>query len=574
MDGDAFSTVQGQNLRLYGADAPELNQQGWQRDITPVAIGQEAKAIADGLVDFNEEIRTLRGSSYNRPVVPVTGPAGDVGQDLIRPCNALAAPRYLKGDGLLKSYMEAERLARQNRLGLHGVYAQTPEQYRSDPAYLPDRETVAQFWDMPTPQRGLRPEIEQGYSAILKSGSARDILAYAAANRFTIDPADIEKFVAARNGNKPISFAWGYGEAPKPLTDLGNGATGAAARGFGDGVLPNMLDEVGAVPDSLGLTPGRENVFNSNRRWADIWANNTNQNRAIIGNDELAHPYARLGGELAGGVVLPLGSGARTVPQLAKVGAAYGGVVAFAAGETLSDRLTGAVVNAGAGAAITASGGKLLEGGIGAYRALRGVGRAGGDVAGDVAPNMARGAPETPQALPEGVPPPPPGFAVDQPSAVGRADHPAMAMEEDPMPSMSAELRQRDYLDLGATRARPLLRDTTEAERRAATAGIEPGDITPIKSNEIGSIEEAAAIERGRYAEAKAPNENKALTRRTVRNWQGEPVLRSAPSLWLASCACVVACASIAANWLTWASITAPAVVWSLLNRKRALARW
>ena len=271
-DGDTFGLQGGGSLRLYGADAPELKQQGWQRNMTPVAIGQQAKAIADGLVDPFGQVGTLRGSSYGRPVAPITANGEDVGQQMIRGGNALAAPKYLKGDDRFAPYMDAERLARQNRLGVHGVYAQTPEDYRRQPNIVPDRETVARFWDTPTPMRGLRPEIEQGYLNINRTGSIDQILAYARDNGMTVDPANVRKFVSARDAGKPTKYEMSYEQLAKPLTDLGDGASGAFARGVGDGVLPNLLDEIGAVPDSLGLTPGRENVFNSDRRWADIWA--------------------------------------------------------------------------------------------------------------------------------------------------------------------------------------------------------------------------------------------------------------------------------------------------------------
>ena len=519
VDGDTFGLQGGGSLRLYGADAPELNQRGWQRDMTPLAIGRQAKAIADGLVDPTGEIGTLRGYSFGRPVAPVMGAGGDVGQSLIRSGNALAAPDFMeRTPQLATGYMEAERLARQNRLGVHGVYAQTPEQHRDNPGFLPERETVAMGWDTPTPFNGLRPEIERGYLGQLKTGTAAGILAYAAANRFTLDPADVAKYVKARDAGKGVELAVNYAPArPKPLTDLGDGAHGAAMRGFGDGVLPNLLDEVGAFPDSLGLTTGRENVWNSERRWADIYSNNIHQNRSILGYDDLEHPYARLTGQVAGGLAVPFGAGARTVPQLARVGAAYGGAFGFGGGETLPERLGGAVMHAGAGAVLTVAGGKLIQAGVKGYRALRGSGSAADDVAGETAAAAASRAPESPQATPDSVPPPP-GYRRD----------PA-AMDGEGMPSVSAPLRDRDYLDIGATRPRELLRDPSEAELRAATAGIEPRDVMPIRSNEIGSVEEAAAIDRGRIVEARAPNESTSLTRRTVRNWQGEPVPKVGP---------------------------------------------
>lgn len=515
-DGDTFGLQGGGSLRLYGADAPELKQQGWTRNLDPVAIGEIAQRAAAGLVKPTGEIGTLHGNSYGRPVAPVTDNGLDVGQRMIRTGNALATPNYLKGDDRFAPYMDAERLARQNRLGVHGIYAQSPEDFRHAPDKLPERETVARFWDTPTPESGLRPEIERGYLAIQRTGSADDILKYATDNGFTIDPAMTRKFVASRDAKRPVAFEVTYDIAPKPLTNQGDGATGAFARGIGDGVLPNLLPEVGSVVDAFGGTNDRENVWNSDRRLADIVANNWRQNEAIIGYDDMAHPYARFGGELAGGLAIPFGASARTVPELARVGAAYGAAAGFGAGDSLPDRLTRGVVGIVPGAVGGAVVGKGLQIGLpklaAGWRWVRG--KNGEPVA---VPETADGAADGAGGFPEGVPPPPEGFTPD-----------AMPMAADAGAVATRDVRQPDYLDLGQ-RPRPLLRDPTDAELRAATAGIHPSDVLPIRSNEIGSVEEAAAKDAGRVVEAKASNERDALDRKTIRNWRGEPVPKVGP---------------------------------------------
>ena len=515
-DGDTFGLQGGGSLRLYGADAPELKQQGWTRNLDPVAIGEVARRAASGLVQPGGEVGTLHGYSYGRPVAPITANGQDVGERMIRTGNALAAPSYLKGDQRYSPYMEAERLARQNRLGMHGVYAQSPSDYRHTPDIVPERETIAQFWDTPTPFAGLRPEIERGYLAVNRTGTADDILKYASDNGFTVDPAKVRHFVASRDGKKPVKFELNYAETPVPLTNLGDGAGGAFARGIGDGVLPNLLPEAGAVVDALGVTPDRENIWNSDRRFADILDNNWRQNEAIVGYDDLAHPHARFAGELTGGLALPFGAGAKTVPELARVGGAYAFASGFGAGDSIPDRLmrgTAAVPVGMVGGAVV---GKALQVGLpklaAGWRWVRGK---GGE---PVAVPESRGvAPDAPGGLPERVPPPPEGFVPD-----------AMPMAGDAGEVATREVRQPDYLDLGQ-RPRPLLRDPTEAELRAATAGIHPNDVLPINSNEVGSVEEAAAKDAGRFVEAKAPDERDALTRRTIRGWNGSEVPKVGP---------------------------------------------
>ena len=225
--------------------------------------------------------------------------AGPRPESLARNGNALAAPEYLRADPQRRfEYMQAERLARQNRLGVHDTMFQTPADFRRAPMPTPERETVAQFWDTPTPMAGMRPEDEQSYLALVNDASVtpKAIQDYARANGFTVADGEVER-VRADAKKKGMPIGVNYVTPPKPLTDQGDGTTGAAGRGFANGVLPNLLEEAGAVVDTLGGTAGRENVWNSDRRLADIWANNGEQNesdhrlrcvRASLGHDRCA----------------------------------------------------------------------------------------------------------------------------------------------------------------------------------------------------------------------------------------------------------------------------------------------
>jgi hypothetical protein len=89
------------------------------------------------------------------------------------------------------------------------------------------------------------------------------------------------------------------------------------------------------------------------------------------------------------------------------------------------------------------------------------------------------------------------------------------------------EIRRPDYIDL----ARPTRMDhpPTEAQMRAMMDRIDPRDVVPIPSNEVGSVEEAANIAAGRYAERKPPNDRADLTRQTVRGING-PVPKVGPT--------------------------------------------
>ncbi|HKX79703.1 MAG TPA: hypothetical protein VJM34_14385, partial [Novosphingobium sp.] len=443
---------------------------------------------------------------------------------------------------------------------------QPPAEYRQAPMETPTRETVAQFWDSPTPFAGLRPEIEQGYLAISKTGTADDILGYAKANGFTIDPTETKRFVDARNHDATVDWRIGYKDQPKPLTNAGDGTTGAMMRGVGTGALAGGLDEAGALVDSLGLTDGRENVWNSDRRWADIWANNQQQNSSILGYDDMAHPYAALGGELAGGLLVPFGAKARTVPQLFRVGAAYGGAEGFLGTDgDIGQRAIGGAVGVPLGGAIGAAGGKALEGllrvapRLAARSGLRMPRRAPASPVGEFGPvgaprldDVTDGSirqrdridigdvPESPAAYAPSHPirPVAPAAGRDRdvidvnggdPWAGFKEVRPAMAMDAEPMPSISSPTRERDYFDMGATRPGRMDDPVTEEQRRAIAEGVDPRDVLPILSNEVGSVEEAALRDAGRYTEARPVNEATALEGRLVRSQNGRELPKRGP---------------------------------------------
>ncbi|NML95464.1 thermonuclease family protein [Novosphingobium sp. TW-4] len=514
IDGDTFALASGRHLRLYGADAPELKQQGWNRQGQPLPIGQDALARASRLLAQTTSIGNAQGVSFGRPVASVAAGGEDVGQSLIRSGDALAAPQFMSADPERRfDYMQAERLARQNRLGMHGVFSQTPADFRHNPMPSPDRETIARFWDTPTPWAGLRPDAETKTLDLVYSDVPLEQVAdyvKQSGGILDLESAKTARAYFKKTGQRP---GLAYGEAPKILTGNGDGAVGATARGFGNGVLPNLLEETGAIADALGATPGRESVWNSDRRLADIWANNEAQNEAITGFDRQEHPYATTGGEIAGGLALPLGK-VNSAADLAKWGAVYGGLSGFGREGTLAQRLTSGVVGAGEGLAATVLGGKALEA---------------------AAPYIAKGwtwarGKSGPELFPPAGEATAPITGDDLKRVASEATPsdqvaPAQAMATEPGASLSQEVRQPDYLF--APRASRMDAPLSEAQLRAAD--IQPRDVVPIPSNEVGSVEEAAAMDKGRYAPATAPNERGELTKQTLRAWNGAEVPKAGP---------------------------------------------
>lgn len=592
IDGDTLSQPNNSRIRVFGMDAPERKQQGWNRQGQPVPIGQTSlSSIAQALANRDARMGQVQGQSYGRTVAPVTIGGQDLASSMIRNGNAMAAPGFLGRDPQRRfGYMQDERLARQNRLGIHDTYFQSPEEYRRDPQPIVPRETVAQFFDTPTPLDGMRPDDEREYLRLLNdfSVSPEKVAEWTRARGWKIDPTELVKSrKIAKDTGKPIGF--NYQNAPQTLTDLGDGATGAAIRGFGSGVVPQLLDELGAVPDSLGLTPGRENVFNSDRRWADIWSNNQRQNSSILGYDAYAHPYATFGGELAGGLVLPFGARARTATDLAKVGGAYGFVGGFGAGEgSVTDRLPSAFIGGGLG----------IGGGVAIGKGIQALEPYVGRIVNHFTGKGSAGGPEGISGAMGDIPPPPPGFTPDAPlggdprsidrisiygpnaplrpeppvpvstrypgpvaDSIGNTDglaklasqrlrdrdwidiadvppppagfrivRPAMAMDAEPMAALSAPARMRDYIDVrGSQRPQPIDQPLTNAQRLAIAQRITPEDFLPIPANVIADVDEAAARDAGRMIPARPVNERGELERQTVRAWNGAEVPKVGP---------------------------------------------
>ena len=395
-DGDTFRLNTGQNGRLYGVDAFELKQQGMQGGRL-VPLGESARAAFAPFATPDATVVNNGKTTYGRPVVSLEQGGQDAGRGMLDQGYALATPQYLRGDPeRFGTYMEAERLARLNRRGAHAGVFQDPASFRKgelDPWAAPQQgqkgSSDAVFFDDRTPFQGLRPDIAAGYLAITSdpTSTADDIKAYAAKNGFQIDESDIADFLADRS--KPgvtVGKDVIYRDLPRVLTNNGDGAVGSAVRGLSDPI--NMLDEIGGVVDTVGLTPGRENIWSSDRRFADILGNNIDQNRSILAYDDQEHPYARFGGQLASGIALPGASvegvglaaarqalragGSRFAAEeaakaavrqrLASAGAIEGGLVGFGQGEGgIVDRLPSAALGAGVGGALGYGSAALLQ---------------------------------------------------------------------------------------------------------------------------------------------------------------------------------------------------------------------
>lgn len=520
-DGDTFRLSTGANARLFGVDAFERQQQGRDPSGAPIQLGQNSSNALLRYAQPEASITGGRGLSYGRPVVSLDN-GGDAGRALLRQGNALADPRFLQGSPQFEPYMAAESQARVNRLGAHGNTFQTPKSFREgDPAPWAEPESAefgegqAVFFDDPTPQGGLRPEIEAGYLAIWNDpkSTPEDLIAYAVQQGFgnRINEEQVRQLYSVRfkGGDQPDSQV-DYETPPRLLTDAGDGRTGAAGRGFADPF--NALDEAGALANTLLPFPDfdgeRENIYNSDRRFGDIYANNLEQNRSILGYDAAEHGGYRLGGQIASGVLLPYGAGVRAPLQLARLGAAEGFAAGFGAGETIPERLSqaipGAALGAGAGVVLGHAVPPALELGARGVNAVRS--RFGRSVADEAV------------APPSAAPAPPPGggsaaMRMEDESPILRG--PLAEREPDYiLPPLPEGARLLDPGDLSLTR--PLGEPLAPAEVAKLFQDADPSAVLPRPGNVVTSLDEAMKASPDRFPALQAPDDLAELGVRAV----------------------------------------------------------
>lgn len=172
---------------------------------------------------------------------------------------------------------------------------------------------------------------------------------------FSDNPTEQQRAEYKRKyGEEPGAISDAIVEGGRDVTaedrDTTFGAVDAAVRGAADTVTLSLADELAA---------GATTLFGSG-----TMAENLRKERAIDRIDEKVNPYARMGGQLGGALLLPTG-GARTPGQFAALGGGYGAGYGFGSGDSngegVLDRFKGAALGGGTGAALGWTGGTLAD---------------------------------------------------------------------------------------------------------------------------------------------------------------------------------------------------------------------
>jgi hypothetical protein len=140
--------------------------------------------------------------------------------------------------------------------------------------------------------------------------------------------------------------------APKPT------ATESFMTGIGDGMTFGTLPTAGAVVDSL--TPGEKpNVWKGDS-YTDAFAQNRAANIKYVQDAESAHPGWVIGGQLFGGVIIPMGGKSRTMGGFFKEGAVLGAGQGVGHGIGRDQGLGETIINTAEGAAVGGAAGLAL----------------------------------------------------------------------------------------------------------------------------------------------------------------------------------------------------------------------
>lgn len=200
---------------------------------------------------------------------------------------------------------------------------------------------------------GLPPEQQAAYDAFNKANpnATADQLRQFASS-MGMEMPNAEEVVKARDqggGVAPGSSA--IVRAPdisdvRGKDDFAEGAD-AAVRGAADTLSLGFADEI---------TAGAKTIFGGG-----TMDENLARERAIDAYDAENSPWLRGGGQLAGGLLFPVGRGATAPGELAKIGGLTGAGYGFGSGETMGERVGGAALGGPTGALLGYGSGKLFQ---------------------------------------------------------------------------------------------------------------------------------------------------------------------------------------------------------------------
>tara|TARA_R110002124_G_scaffold287185_2_gene471073 strand:+ start:1261 stop:5709 length:4449 start_codon:yes stop_codon:yes gene_type:complete len=522
VDGDTVRLQGGNTARGYGFDAFERKQTGTIGGQV-VPLGQQSTDSLASMVTPQTVVNATGTASFGRPVATFNSGGNDLGRMQIENGLALPALDYLGQDPQRgQDYVAAQREA----IGAEsGAYA---GQFQEPAAFRKQGEAAPVVGKVP-----MEPQEYQEYSSLLrdsgttpekleqwavtkgrKIANAPELLSFMRRNPKAIvgqywQQEDVQGAPVVKDGqniatrhmgalNEGIVDTLG---APVDLVNMGLGAVGVPVSDkpvLGSDMIRDGFHALGFGQIDESTAP-RSDV----ERYTQAFARGTGQAVVPIGGS------IGLGGRLANRApsLATLSSPTRQAFRTSAVDAAkmpaatIGAELGGATGANMAGEFANDVAPGNPYAQIAAQTVGGLAGGITGFKAMPGRAR-------PAAPRLSESVadPATVGAAGD-VPPPPPGFTLEQAPAGSIASDSGLV---DP------SLRQRDVIDVNKTR--PLLQDPTEAQIAASSQNIRPEDLLPMPSNRIDGPDGADAIQAGRYDAVKPVDEKSLLEGRAFQS--------------------------------------------------------
>ncbi|HMU20653.1 MAG TPA: thermonuclease family protein [Sphingorhabdus sp.] len=533
VDGDTA----GVKARLLGVDAFERGQTGIGYDNALLPIGVQSSDFFKSQLGPATKIDFVPGqSTYGRAVATFNNGGKDVGAEMLRAGHGVLVPEYIKNDPQrLSEYEAAQDEAMKAKRGAWAGSFRTPADYRtyqktgSYPSPLGITVTgntgdVITNSAPGTVRVGPQEKDTSPLQAAFDAGqSFEEIMALGArAGVPTPNEGDLRKAIAERDkGAKGITFS-----APPsrlvPAADVQ--PQWAATRhlaAFNEGLADTLgapVDLVNMGLNALGVPVSDKPFLGSESIRSGLHALNMGQTDASYAPQSDLERYTQAGARGLGQAALPaagtIATGARLAASASPMALRSAGPVAQGFRNAMLDaaKAPGVTLATEAGAGV---GSMLANEAVNDYAPDNALLRVGAQTLGA----FAGGAAALKAARPRGVPPPPPGFrmAEDAPAFNNAEIQAANATGLEPDVVQSAPVRKPDVIDVRQS-ARPMDAPITQGQLQAMGQRITPGDVTPIPSNEVGSLDEVAQANAGLYAPLAAPNETAALNPRNVQS--------------------------------------------------------
>jgi len=312
-------------------------------------LGTGTPGQRDWWADFRSSDNLVRNTLFGASLTP--GEQASYGSTTINPN---MTPKQIKDNLSRRRDLAREVLGRRAAFARTNGYA--PEAVSAilgeyDPAKAPaptgaSNGVMVDPRGLPAdPMTQLKPEDRQAYFALERTAKTPgELVGFAADHGFTMTAENAKAILDSRDKGADLSGRDTILYKPAAPIDAGDGAFGAGMRGAGDTATFGTLDELGGVADTL-TGKGGEGSF------TDRLYRNIDYNRAVMAGDAENHGTARFVGQLAGGLAVPFGAGARSAGALARVGAIGGGAYGFGSGEGgVLERLPGTAGGAAVGA--------------------------------------------------------------------------------------------------------------------------------------------------------------------------------------------------------------------------------